>query len=148
MTHDFLRFPELTNRQMELYYFQSPHKQLVEPFSARVVKVHDGDTITVSMSERNFDFPIRFDDTAAPELSEEGGHEAQAWLEERLLGTTVDVIINEKRVEKWGRLLAKVFIGGIDIGEEEVRLGFAKSWSQRNDGKVIFKTSESVPKWP
>ena len=134
---------------MQFYYFQSPHKQITESFSARVVRVHDGDTITVNWRERDFDFPVRFSDTAAPELSEEGGFEARDWLEERILGTMVDIEVDpDNRVEKWGRILGRVFIGGIDIGAEETRLGFSKTWSMRNDGKVIFKPQGSVPKWP
>jgi len=73
MAHDFKRFPELTNRQMNLYYFESPHKQITQDFVAKVVKVTDGDTIRVKWEDRDFDFPIRFIDIAAPELDEIGG---------------------------------------------------------------------------
>ena len=52
MAHDFKQFPELTNSQMVMYYFQSPHKQITEPFEAKVVKVTDGDTIRVLWAER------------------------------------------------------------------------------------------------
>ena len=47
MVHDFNRFPELTTSQMAESYFESPHKQVSGDFRATVVKVHDGDTITV-----------------------------------------------------------------------------------------------------
>lgn len=138
MPHDFKAFPELTNNQMQFYYGQSPHKQITESFTAEVVKVHDGDTITVAWQERDFTFPVRFSNVAAPELNEEGGHEAQSWLEGRLLGTVVDIEVNpDKRVEKWGRILGKIIQGGIDVGEEEVYNGYAKTWDQRNDGKII-----------
>jgi len=117
---------------------QSPHKQITENFSATVVKVHDGDTITVEWRERDFRFPIRFANVAAPELSEEGGHEAQEWLESRLLNTEVDIIIDpNNRVEKWGRILGNVLQNGIDVGEEEIWTGLVKSWAQRNEGKLI-----------
>jgi len=49
MAHDFKKFPELTNNQMQIYYFESPHKQITEDFKARVVDVHDGDTIKVEV---------------------------------------------------------------------------------------------------
>lgn len=138
MPHDFKAFPELTNNQMQFYYGQSPHKQITESFTAEVVKVHDGDTITVAWQERDFTFPVRFSNVAAPELNEAGGHEAQSWLEGRLLGTVVDIEVNpDKRVEKWGRILGKVLQGGIDVGEEEVYNGYAKTWDQSNDGKII-----------
>ena len=77
--HDFKTFPELTNSQMQIYYFQSPHKQIIEPFMAKVVKVTDGDTIRVLWDERDFTFPVRFAELAAPELDERGGPESQSW---------------------------------------------------------------------
>jgi len=136
MAHNFKRFPELTNAQMRIYYFESPHKQITEDFTATVTKVHDGDTIRVKWSERDFDFPVRFGNTAAPELNEEGGTEARDWLEERILGKEVLIEVSPKRVEKWGRLLGKVIHGGQDVGDEEVMLGFAKSWAQRKEGSI------------
>ena len=39
MAHDFKLFPELTNAQMDLYYFESPHRQITEDFIGKVVKV-------------------------------------------------------------------------------------------------------------
>ena len=47
MAHDFKTFPELTNNKMEIYYFESPHRQILEDFEGEVVKVTDGDTIHV-----------------------------------------------------------------------------------------------------
>jgi len=132
MAHDFKLFPELTNRQMEIYYFDSPHKQITEDFRARVVKVTDGDTIRVKCDFRDFDFPIRILDIAAPELDEEGGIEAQKWLQSLILGEEVDIIMNPKiRVEKWGRLIGKVFFRGMDMSEESIREGHALKWEER-----------------
>lgn len=137
MAHDFKNFPELTNSQMELYYFESPHKQIVGDIRVNVVKVHDGDTITVRWDERDFDFPVRFIDTNAPELSEEGGHEVQQWLEGILLGEEIDIEINSaNRVDKWGRLLGRIIHRGIDINEESVRSGRATLFEDRDEGKI------------
>jgi endonuclease YncB( thermonuclease family) len=138
MAHDFVRFPELTNSEMEIYYFESPHKQIVEDIRVKCVKVHDGDTITVRWDERNFDFPIRFADINAPELSDEGGKEAGKYLEARLLNEEVDLKIDKKnRVEKWGRLLAKVYFMGMNISDEMVFMGHAVDWTNKDDGKII-----------
>ncbi len=126
MAHDFKRFPELTNGQMQLYYFQSPHKQIFENFRGRVDTVIDGDTIKMEWRERDFVFPVRFANTQAPELSEVGGEKAKSWLEERLEGEEVEIIIDYKnRVGKWGRLIGRVEQGGMDVGEEMKRIGLA-----------------------
>lgn len=137
MPHDFERYPELTNNQMQFYYLESPHRQITESFQAKVVKVHDGDTITVRWNQRDFDFPVRFSNIQAPELNESGGHEAQEWLESRILGEEIDIIIDPKnRVGKWGRILGSILHTGIDVGQEEVFWGLAKPWDQRDEGKI------------
>ena len=129
--HDFKRFPELTNSQMDIYYFDSPHKQITEDFRAKVVKVTDGDTIRVLWDERDFDFPIRLANLAAPELEERGGKESQNFLEKEILGEDVDIIITKTRVEKWGRLLAYVINRGLNMGDHSINLGHAVSWRER-----------------
>jgi len=137
MPHDFKKFPELTNSQMQLYYFESPHKQIFSNFSATVVKVTDGDTIRVKWRERDFDFPVRFMNIAAPELGEKGGVESQKWLEDLVYKREVEIGINpDVRVDKWGRLLGYVSIHGIDVGNEAVRAGKAKPWNDRGSGVV------------
>ena len=136
--HDFKNFPELANSQMDEFYWESPHRQIFEDFHARVARVIDGDTISASWAERDFLFPVRFINNAAPELKETGGKESQEWLEEQLLNEEVTIMIDKKnRVEKWGRLLGKIMINGIDIGEQSIVMGFSVPWANRNDGKII-----------
>ena len=127
MAHDFKQFPELTNSQMQIYYFESPHRQITEPFMAKVVKVTDGDTIRVTWEERDFNFPIRFAELAAPELDEAGGIESQSWLESMILDEEVEIIPTKMRVEKWGRLLANVIFLGLDVSRQSIENGHAVS---------------------
>ena len=129
--HDFKRFPELTNSQLDTLYFDSPHKQITEDFRAKVVKVTDGDTIRVEWDERDFDFPIRLANLAAPELDERGGPASQSFLEKEILGEDVDIILTKTRVEKWGRLLAYVINRGLNMGEHSINFGHAVSWNER-----------------
>ncbi len=129
--HDFKRFPELSNSQMQIYYFDSPHKQLVEDFRAKVVKVTDGDTIRVEIPERDFDFPIRMQDLAAPELDERGGKASQSWLENIILGKMVEILLSRQRVEKWGRLLAEVIYGGMRMSAESIINNHGVPWAER-----------------
>lgn len=124
--HDFEKFPELSNKQLETLQFTSPHTQIVEDFRAEIVRVHDGDTVTLRTVFRDFDFPLRLLDIDAPELNA-GGAEAREWLRSRVLGKTVQIKINPKqRVGKFGRLLGKIFHAGMDIGEELLYAGLAK----------------------
>lgn len=134
--HDFKEYPELSNKQIEEMPFESPHVQITEHFEAEVVKVHDGDTITLRTEFRDFDFPLRFADIDAPEMNE-GGAEARDWLRERILGEMVQVQINVmNRVDKYGRLLGRVFHLGSDVGQDALRLGIVKLFGMRGEGKL------------
>lgn len=147
MPHDFERFPELTNAQMDQYYMESPHKQILEDFRAKVVKVIDGDTIMVKWPERNFNFPVRFLNTNAPEMNEPGGKEAKSWLERQILGEEVDIIINpNQRVGKWGRILGEIFHLGLSINQLSITFGWATPFDDRNEGQIP-SINEVLKKW-
>ena len=147
MVHDFVKFPELTNGQMNDFYHDSPHRQISEDFTASVVKVIDGDTINVQWSERDFVFPVRFSDIAAPESKEPGGLESQQWLESILLGKEVNIIINPKRrVGKWGRLVGQVHFEGVNVGSQSVQEGHSVPWENRKDGNIPDFDKE-IRKW-
>lgn len=136
--HDFKAYPELTDKQMEELYFESPHKQITENFTATCVKVQDGDTITVNWNERDFNFPVRFLDIAAAELGTEKGKAAQQWLERKLLGREIDIIIDQKnRVDKWGRLMGRIYLMGLNIGQESINAGHSTDWDKVNEGLII-----------
>ncbi len=146
MPHDFKKFPELTNSQMELYYFQSPHKQITEDFRAKCVKIIDGDTIKLQVDFRDFYFPIRLANIAAAEMNE-GGKESQSWLEKKVLGKDVDIILSPQRVEKWGRLLGNVMLAGLDVGEESMAAGQSTTWDLRNEGLIPDFDKEMKKAW-
>ena len=120
--HDFKAFPELTNNQMSLHLAESPFKQHTEDFSGEVMGVHDGDTIQLQWAERDFLTKVRFANVAAAELGE-GGKESGDWLRNRLLGKIVDIKLDKKRTGKYGRILGRVFEGGVDIGLESALYG-------------------------
>lgn len=139
MAHDFKKFPELTNNQMNLYYFQSPHQQIAEDFWAKCVKVVDGDTIRVTTPSRDFDFPIRFANIMAKELSE-GGHAGRDFLAGLILGAEVEILVDKmNRVGKYGRLLGRVQHKGFDIGEEMIQNNFAVGvWQEQMGVKDLI----------
>ena len=143
--HDYKNFPELTNRQIEEFGFSSLHKQITEDFDATVVKVHDGDTITVSSLFRSFVFPIRFLGIDAPEMNA-GGEKARDWLRERILNKDVKVLIDRnKRVGKFGRLLGRIFHNGLDVGDEMLRNGLVTTFENRRED-VIPNFNETLNK--
>lgn len=149
MPHDFKTRPELHNSQIEFYYFQSPHKQIMQSFTCRCTKVHDGDTITVAHPERDFPTKVRFFGIDTKELSE-GGQEAEEWLRARLEGQEIYIQLADERVGKWGRILGTIFHGGMNVNEELIQNGLALPFDRKNEGKIInmVKSIESVIEWP
>jgi len=136
MPHDYNKYPELTNKQMETEQFSSPHQQITEDFDADVIKVHDGDTITLRTNFRDFDFPLRFAKIDAPEMND-GGEEAREWLKTQIEGQKIQVKINRNnRVGKYGRLLGTVVSNGLDMGETMLGLGLVKTFGSKNEGEV------------
>ena len=135
MAHDFKRFPELTNNQMNMYYFDSPHQQIAEDFDAKVVNVHDGDTVTLEVGFRDFTFPLRMSNLMAAELNEEGGIRSRNHLKNMIEGAMVEIIINKmNRVGKYGRLLGEVRYKGFDVGTQMIQDGFAVSLDEEQPG--------------
>ena len=135
--HDWKNYPELTKAQLETFGFMSPHPQITSDFDAQVIKVHDGDTITLRVPWRDFDFPLRFLNIDSPELSE-GGEEARDWLIDQIDGQEVRILIDKfNRVGKYGRLLGKVINRGLDMGEAEMQLGLAKPFGKKKEGEPI-----------
>lgn len=145
--HDWVRYPELTNSQMEELQYESPHPQIEWDFDATVVKVIDGDTVKLSCSFRDFVFPLRLLDINAPELNESGGQEAKEWLRSKVENQKVRIIIEpNQRVGKYGRLLGKIFYNGLDVGEEAEYLGLVKAFDTKDEGKISNLSYWTNPK--
>ncbi len=134
--HNYKEFPELSNKQLEEFGFTSPHKQITEDFDAEVIRVHDGDTITLRTDFRDFDFPLRFLGIDSPELNE-GGEESRDWLKGQIEGEIVQIKINKNnRVGKYGRLLGKVISRGMDMAELELIMGLAVPFGKKEENKL------------
>jgi endonuclease YncB( thermonuclease family) len=136
--HDFKKYPELSNQLIADIGFMSPHPQITEDFEAVVVKVHDGDTVTLRVEFRDFDFPLRFLSVDAPELNTGvPGEESRDWLKENVEGEMVRVRINkDNRVEKYGRLLGDLIHNGIIISDTMIQLGLALPFERRREGQL------------
>ena len=120
---------------MNLYYFDSPHQQIAEDFDAKVVNVHDGDTVTLEVGFRDFTFPLRMSNLMAAELNEEGGIRSRNHLKNMIEGAMVEIIINKmNRVGKYGRLLGEVRYKGFDVGQQMIQDGFAVSLDEEQPG--------------
>jgi len=99
-------------------------------FTATVVRVVDGDTIKVRFNDRTE--KVRYIGMDTPEThhptrgEEPGGREATAvnrWLVD---GKTVRLEMDVQERDRYGRLLAYVYVGNLMVNAELVRLGYAQ----------------------
>jgi len=90
------------------------------PFEAKVVSVHDGDTITVRTDET---IKIRINGIDAPELKQPFGQASKQAMSGLVFGQTVTIKPDKK--DRYGRLLARVEIAGKDTSLTMVELGMA-----------------------
>lgn len=84
--------------------------------------VVDGDTLDVEGVGR-----IRFVGVNTPERGEPGYQEAKDYVKSMCLGKTVYLNIDdEKQHDKYGRVLAVVYAGNININQELLKRGYAE----------------------
>lgn len=136
--HDFKQYPELNNTDLANFGFMSPHEQIERDFTAQVVKVHDGDTVTLRTNFRDFDFPLRLANIDAPELNTGvPGEESKDFLKELVEGEFIEIKINRfNRVGKYGRLLGNIMLNGLDVGQLMLVFGYALPFERRLEGEL------------
>ena len=95
---------------------------IAEIYAARVVGVTDGDTITVldsSKSQRK----IRLAGIDAPEKSQPFGQRSKEHLSSLVFGRIVT--LDSSKIDKYGRYISRIIVGGQDANLAQVRAGFA-----------------------
>ena len=84
--------------------------------------VVDGDTLDVDGVGR-----IRLVGVNAPEVGEPGYQEAKDFVKSKCLGKVVGLDIDDaKHYDKYGRILAVVYVGNTNINAELLKKGYAK----------------------
>ena len=95
--------------------------------AGRVVGVSDGDTVTVLTAE-NRQYKIRLSGIDAPEKKQPFGAFAKETLARQLFGQAVTV--EWSKTDRYGRIVGKIEIDGVDINLEQVREGSAWVYTQ------------------
>ena len=93
----------------------------------RVVSVSDGDTVT-ELTAENRQFKIRLSGIDAPEKKQPFGMRAKQTLSRQVFGQPVTV--EWTKTDRYGRIVGKIEIGGVDANLEQVREGSAWVYTQ------------------
>ena len=90
--------------------------------TGKVIKIADGDTITV-LDQYKVQHRIRLTGIDAPERKQAFGSRSKQSLSKLVFGKTVTVKTNKR--DRYGRVLGKILINGIDVNKEQVKRGMA-----------------------
>lgn len=130
-----------------------------DSFYAEVIKVADGDKVTVK-KESGEKIRVRLYGVDSPELKQETGAEAKQFTEKLLLKRVIRVEVKDR--DSYGRFVADIYIKNVHFNKEIVKNGYA--WYFRkylnnsiemekleNDAKKqkrgLWKNSSPVPPW-
>lgn len=104
-------------------------------FVAKVIEVHDGDTITV-LTQNNKQYQVRLANIDAPELTQKFGERSKKVLADFIYNSPV--YIKEQGQDKYGRVVATVLKGNDDVNRLMVRYGFAWAYREYLTDKVML----------
>ncbi len=93
-----------------------------QTLTGRVVRVADGDTITV-LDSNDTQHRIRLEGIDAPESHQAFGAQSKKSLSEMVFGKDVTVVY--QKTDQYGRLVGKILLDGKDINLEQVKAGMA-----------------------
>ena len=135
-----------------------------EELTGKVIKVSDGDTITV-LDSNNQKYKIRLQGIDAPETQQAFGETSRQSLASLVYDKEV-IILWDKR-DKYARILGKVIVDGRDANYEQLKKGLAWYYKQyekdlsdedkeryseaeewaRNYSEGLWADSKSIPPW-
>ena len=110
-----------------------------EELHGRVVRVADGDTVTI-LSGGSAQHKIRLYGIDAPESHQAFGQKSRERLAHYVSGK--DVTVKWKSKDKYGRILGTVWLGSTDINLQMLRDGFAWHY-KRFDTNPVYAAAES-----
>lgn len=101
---------------------QDSHAEQLKTLSGKVVGCHDGDTIKALINGK--EVSIRLEGIDAPELGQPFGRNAKEALSNLVFGKVVQVKETGKP-DRYGRMIARIFVDSSDINLQMISQGFA-----------------------
>jgi endonuclease YncB( thermonuclease family) len=99
-----------------------PGAVTAQDFAGVVIKVADGDSLTVLTPEKR-EIEVRLADIDAPERGQPFANQARQALRDLALQKYVVVRFND--TDTYGRIVGRLYVGNIDISAEMIRRGLA-----------------------
>jgi micrococcal nuclease len=104
-------------------------------YTAKVVGVADGDTITVLRGTTQI--RVRLDGIDCPEGGQDFSNRAKQFTSSLVFGR--EVLIEPRDIDRYGRTVARVFVDEKDVSVELVTAGFAWHFTRYSSDPVLAK---------
>lgn len=127
-------------KQIILYFLLSITLSLNAQLKGKIVKVQDGDTVTLLDSD-NTQHKIRLNGIDAPENGQPYGDKSKEYLSNLIFGKTVTV--EYKKKDQYKRILGVIYLGEVNINAEMIRSGYAWNYKYSRD-KYYIKLQEKA----
>jgi endonuclease YncB( thermonuclease family) len=105
----------------------------------RVVAVHDGDTITI-LNNSYQQTKVRLAQIDAPEMKQDFGKASKQHLSDLVFGQYVTVDSTE--FDRYGRVVGKIKLNGLDINLEQIKSGMAWVYRQYDKDPTYYAAEE------
>lgn len=124
-------------------------------FPVKVVKISDGDTITVLNGKEQT--KVRLYGIDAPELKQPYGKKSKQFLANLIAGEVVEVEENGK--DRYKRTIGTIYLNGADINAQMVENGYAWAYRKfskkytpqeskaKKQGLGLWRDKEPIPPW-
>jgi len=116
-------------------------KNLKEQYSGYVINVLDGDSVVI-LDDNKQQLNIRLGEIDAPEYDQPFGNQAKEVLAELVLNKTV--VIKSQVVDKYGRIVGRIYIGQTDVSSELVKKGLAWVYRKYATDKSLYQLEDSA----
>lgn len=110
--------------------------------TGRVVKVTDGDTITILINNKQV--KIRLNGIDTPEKGQDYSNKAREYLSDLVAGKTVKV--EEIGKDQYKRVLGVVYVGRVNVNEKMIKAGYAWRYKYSKDSRYLKLQNEAKRK--
>jgi endonuclease YncB( thermonuclease family) len=126
----YVAWPEFSTQKPEIVQLSQEDRvsgETARAIPGRVVKVADGDTVTLLDSQKK-QIKVRLLGIDAPEKAQPFGNRCREELAQVIQGQTVEIASSKK--DRYGRVLGKLVFQGRDLNLAQVRAGCAWHYKQ------------------
>ena len=118
--------------------FQQSEKD--EVLKGKVIKVYDGDTLTISVADKKH--RIRLEGIDAPELDQKYGKNSRDFLKQKLLGQNVEIRV--KNIDIYQRKVGQIYYKSESVNLTMIKEGCAWHYKEFSDNNIYANAQSTA----